>query len=77
MKSVYISRLNHFDSYRIAELLEQHKIEFFFKDSQESSLQSGWVDPGSSFNERMLFVDQSRQNGAQEIIQKYITDYSD
>ncbi len=77
MKHVWIANVNHFDSHRISELLVQHKIDFFFKDSHESSLQSGWMVPGSSSNERMLYVDELKETESQEIIKKYMNDYSD
>tara|TARA_B100001250_G_scaffold278207_1_gene240667 strand:- start:874 stop:1104 length:231 start_codon:yes stop_codon:yes gene_type:complete len=76
MDYVCIATLNHFDSHRISIVLEKNKIDFFFKSPYESSLQSGWMVPGSSFNEKLLFVDQSQSKKTQKLLEKYIIDWS-
>lgn len=40
-----------------------------------SSVTAGWVTPGSSFNEKMLFVNELKVNEAKKILKKYIEDY--
>jgi len=76
MKHVCIGTLNHFDSNRISIVLEEHKIDFFFKSSYESSLQSGWMAPGSSFNEKLLFVDEIQFLKTKKLLENYIIDWS-
>jgi len=75
MRHVFISNINYFDLSRIESLLNKNKIEFFIKSPYMSSVTAGWVTPGSSFNEKMLFVNELKVNEAKKILKKYIEDY--
>ncbi len=77
MEHILLGYINQFDLHRIEILLKQNKIDFFIKSSYESSLTAGWINPGSSFNEKMLFVEKKKINEAKNIIKKHIEDCND
>ena len=75
MKHIFIATINYFDFNRISNILKQNKIDFYIKSSFDSCLQSGWMNPGSSFNEKMLFVDRSKQSAARQVLKEYLDDH--
>tara|TARA_B100001250_G_C19654810_1_gene724346 strand:+ start:155 stop:388 length:234 start_codon:yes stop_codon:yes gene_type:complete len=77
MQYVFIGTINHFDFDRISTILTENKIQFFIKSAHHSSLQSGWMMPGTSFNEKILFVDNLKVRETKKILKQYIIDYSD
>ena len=77
MKHVFLANINHFDLHRIGTLLTKKKIEFFVKTSYESSVTAGWMSPGASFNEKILFVDELKLDEARKVLKKQIEDYHD
>ena len=76
MQYVLIGTINHFDFDRISTILTENKIQFFIKSAYHSSLQSGWMMPGTSFNEKILFVDNLKVRETKKILKQYIVDYS-
>ena len=66
------SSIKYFDTAIIEDILKKNKIDFFFKSSYESSVQAGWMTPGSSFNEKMLFVDSSKLDESEAVLNKYL-----
>ena len=57
MQYQFLSTVNHFDIFHITTILKKNRIDFFLKNTHESSIVAGWFDPGSVFNEQLLFVD--------------------
>ena len=66
------SSIKYFDTAIIEDILKKNKIDFFFKSSYESAVQAGWMTPGSSFNEKMLFIDSSKLDEAEAVLNKYL-----
>ena len=66
------SSIKYFDTAIIEDILKKNKIDFFFKSSYESAVQAGWMAPGSSFNEKMLFIDSSKLYEAEAVLNKYL-----
>jgi len=60
MEHVLIAHVNHFDVKEIENILIENKISFFFKTPHESSIMAGWITPGTSLNEKSLFVDKKK-----------------
>ena len=77
MDYVLLSTMNHFDFDNLSIVFKKNKIKFFYKSCLQSSLEAGWALPGSSFNEKMIFVHQSDLKSAKKILATYLTDYYD
>jgi hypothetical protein len=66
------SSIKCFDTAIIEDILKKNKIDFFFKSSYKSAVQAGWMTPGASFNEKMLFVDSIKLDKAEAVLNKYL-----
>jgi len=77
MRSVFLANVNNVDMPIIENILVKNKINFFIKDLHESSLNAGWISPGVSFNERMLFVNATQFKKAKNLLMDYISDNYD
>tara|TARA_B100000902_G_scaffold393942_1_gene449215 strand:+ start:705 stop:932 length:228 start_codon:yes stop_codon:yes gene_type:complete len=56
MKYIYIDQYNEFQIPLVSEILTDQNISFEIKQTYTSSLSGGWMNPGSSYNSRELFV---------------------
>tara|TARA_B100000427_G_scaffold232551_1_gene195654 strand:- start:123 stop:344 length:222 start_codon:yes stop_codon:yes gene_type:complete len=72
MEHVLILYVNQFDVPKIENILIEHKVSFFFKTPNESSIMAGWVTPGTSFNEKSLFVEKSKL----DLVKKLLSDFT-
>ena len=72
MEHIFISYINHFDAQKIESILIKNEVSFFFKTPNNSSIIAGWVTPGSSFNEKSLFVEKSKLNLVNLILSNYL-----
>ena len=77
MDYALLATVNHFDFHNLSIVFKKNKINFFHKSCFQSSLDAGWALPGSSFNEKMIFVYQSDLKIAKKILATYLTDYYD
>ena len=72
MKYVFLKNINTFDAHIIEDVLKNNNVDFFFKTPYESSVNAGWVTPGASFNEKKLFVVESKLSFAKEILRGFL-----
>lgn len=72
MRYKLLSSINHFDILTTKNILHKNKIDFFFKNTYDSSVLAGWFNPGSSFNEQLLFVDDSKIDLARTLLVDYL-----
>ena len=70
---VFIGIVSYFNVPYIEDLLNKNKISFYFKDLQDSSLLAGWVQPGSTFIEKSLYIDDQKVDLIKDKLIKYIT----
>tara|TARA_B100000902_G_C27312983_1_gene919534 strand:- start:67 stop:306 length:240 start_codon:yes stop_codon:yes gene_type:complete len=76
MNYVFLIIINHFDLHIIESLFKKNKIHFIVKSTYDSSVMAGWMQPASSFNEKVLFVDKNQLNQAKKVLRQYKTDYN-
>ena len=72
MKHVFLASISFIEMPLVESILKFHKISFFVKDTYENSVQAGWMTPGVSFQEKMLFVDEKKLNRTQKLLKKHI-----
>ena len=75
MQYIFLSNISSFDIVKIKTVFVAHSIEFIIKDLYQSSLAGGWVAPGSTFNEKTLFVNSTKFDAAKLLFEKHITNY--
>ena len=71
MKYVIYRTINQFDIPKVEKILSDKKINFFFKNSYESSIIAGWANPGALFNESLLFVDKEKLIETHSLLSSY------
>tara|TARA_B100000427_G_C14964514_1_gene358235 strand:+ start:118 stop:342 length:225 start_codon:yes stop_codon:yes gene_type:complete len=74
MKHVFLANISFIETPLVESLLKSNKINFFLKKTYEGSVNAGWMTPGGSFQETMLFVDETELKNAQKLLKKYIND---
>ena len=72
MNYIFLKNINAFDAHIIEDILKNNNVDFFFKNPYESSVNAGWVAPGTSFNEKKLFVVESKLSFTKEILRKFL-----
>mgnify|MGYP006133010997 CR=1 FL=1 len=72
MEYIFISYINHFDAQKVESILINNEVSFLFKTPHDSSIMAGWVSPGSSFNEKSLFVEKGKLNLVNSLLSDYL-----
>ena len=73
MSHILIAYVNHFDVQEIESILIENKISYFFKTPHESSIMAGWITPGTSLNEKSLFVDKKKLDIVKKKLSRFFT----
>ena len=68
MDYIQVGEFNYFDFSLIETILKNNNIEFFIKNSYDSSIMAGWPKPSAEFNSIMLFVNKDKLNLARELL---------
>jgi len=68
MEYIQVGEFNYFEFSLIETVLKNNGIEFFIKNSYDSSVMAGWAKPSSEFNAITLFVDKDKLSLARELL---------
>jgi len=75
MEYIYLTSISHFDIIKVENIFSKNNIEFIIKNPYESSLAGGWITPGSSLNEKTIFVNSVKFKDAKILFKKHINNY--